>query len=251
MINSKIKIMAFVICALALSFRGVIASQVANPEIQYVKISKQEYELLKKQSLFNGSILQRLRDLETLYKQVKEIIDSFSSTIKLVKDILNISDDDTTQDDEDPEFEHVSGVILSPGFLRYKASTFDKKSSFESLGIESLEMDIYYNKKLFSIDHIEGDQVFGGEFKRISLPSSTSSTKDRIELPLSDVLSSEVDFKIYFAPLNPATTKVGDTTLVDLRYFKRPINDLGGVAMPAVVYTREANTPNYVQIKIK
>jgi len=251
MINLKTKILLLVICVLGLSSRGVMANQMPNPEIQYVKISKQEYDLLKKQSFLNGSLLQRIRDLETLYKQVKEIIDSFSSTIKLVKDILNISDDDIDQDDEDPEFEHVSGVILSPGFVRYKASTYDKKSSFESLGIESLEMDVYYNKKLFAIDHIEGDQVFGGEFKRISLPSSTSSTKDRIELPLSDVLSSEVDFRIYFAPLNPASTKVGDKTLVDLRYYKRPINDLGGVAMPAIVYTREVNTPNYVQVKIK
>jgi|GEM_PF-6119869 hypothetical protein len=251
MINLKTKIILLVICALGLSSSGVMASQMPNPEIQYVKISKQEYELLKKQSFLNGSLLQRIRDLETLYKQVKEIIDSFSSTIKLVKDILNISDDDIDQGDEDPEFEHVSGVILSPGFVRYKASTYDKKSSFESLGIESLEMDVYYNKKLFAIDHIEGDQVFGGEFKRISLPSSTSSTKDRIELPLSDVLSSEVDFRIYFAPLNPASAKVGDKTLVDLRYYKRPINDLGGVAMPAIVYTREVNTPNYVQVKIK
>jgi hypothetical protein len=247
MINLKIKIILLVICALGLSFNGVMAN---NKELQYVKISKQEYELLKKQSFLNGSILQRIRDLETLYKQVKEIIDSFSSTIKLVKDILNINDD-TIQDNEEPEFEHVSGVILSPGFVKYKASTYDKKSSFESLGIESLEMDVYYNKKLFTIDHIEGDQVFGGEFKRISLPSSTSSTKDRIELPLSDVLSNEADFKIYFAPLNPATTKVGDKTLVDLRYYKRPINDLGGVAMPALVYTREAYTPNYVQVKVK
>ncbi|MEY3369455.1 MAG: hypothetical protein RLZZ361_125 [Cyanobacteriota bacterium] len=251
MINLKIKIMVFVVCALVLSFRDVMASQVANQEIQYVKISKQEYELLKKQSFLNGSILQRLRDLETLYKQVKEIIDSFSSTIKLIKDILNIGDDDIAQDVEDPVFEHFSGVILYPGFVKYKANTYDKKSSFQSLGIETLEMDVYYNKKLFTIDHIEGDQVFGEEFKRISLPSNTSSSKDRIELPLSDVLSSEATFKIYFAPLNPTTIRVGDKTLVDLKYYKRPIYDLGGVAMPAIVYSRETNSTNYIQIKTK
>lgn len=248
MINSKIKVIVLVICALGLGFRGAIAN---SSDTRYVKISKNDYELLKKQSLINFSILQKIKDIETLYKQVKEMLDSFTNTMNIVKKILNIKEDDTINKPENQDFEHVSGVVLSPGFLVYKAETFDKKSSFESLGIEALEMDVYYNKKLFVIDHIESDQIIGEELKRINLPVNIKATRDRIEIPLSDVLASKVSFKIYFAPLNPATTKVGDKTLVDLRYFKRPINDLGGVAMPAVVYTREANTPNYVQIKIK
>ena len=248
MINLKTKILLLVICALGLSFSGVMAN---DKEVRYVRISKNDYELLKKQNLINFSILQKIRDLETLYKQVKEILDSFTNTMNTVKKILNIKDDSSSNKPENQDFEHSSGIVLSPGFLLYKAETFDKKSSFESLGIEALEMDIYYNKKLFVIDHIEGDQVVGEEMKKISLPSNVSSTKDRIELPLSDVLTSRVNFKIYFAPLNPVTAKVGNKTLVDLRYYKRPLNDLGGVAMPAVVYSREIKTPNYIQVKIK
>lgn len=248
MINLKIKIILLVICALGLSSSVVMAN---NTEMRYVRISKNDYELLKKQSLLNFSILQKIRDLETLYKQVKEILDSFTTTMNTVKKILNIKDDNVGSKPENQDYEHVSGLILSPGFLIYKAETFDKKSSFESLGIEALEMDVYYNKKLFTIDHVEGDQVIGEELKKISLPANTRATKDRIELPLSDVLASKVSFKIFFAPLNPATAKIGNKTLVDLRYYKRPVNDLGGVAMPTLVYTREANTPNYVQVKVK
>jgi hypothetical protein len=244
----KAKILV-VVMFLGLALGAVYANPTPSVDVEYVKISKQEFQALKKQALISTSILQRIRDLEVLYKQVKEFIDSFSSTIKLVKQILNIGDDAIEEDNLD--FEHISGVILSPGFVEFQAETFDKKSSFESLGIESLEMDVFYNKNLFAIDHIEGEQVFGKDFKRISLPQASLSAKDRIEVPLSDVLASQVQFKIYFAPLNPLTTKVGDKTLVDVRYYKRPVTDIDGVKMPALSYTRLANSANYVQIKVK
>jgi hypothetical protein len=248
MINLKIKIVLLVICVLGLNYRPALAN---NSETRYVKISTSDYDLLKRQSLLNFSILKKIKDLETLYKQIKEIVDSFTNTMKTVKKILNIQEDDVGDTIENQDFKHVSGTMLSPGFVIYEAETYDKKSSFDTLGIESLEMDVYYNKKLFTIDHIEGDQVIGEEFKKISLPASTRATKDRIELPLSDVLVSKVIFKIFFAPINPATAKVGNKTLVDIRYFKRPINDIGGVVMPAISYNKLSNTQNYVQIKSK
>ena len=124
MINSKIKVIVLVICAFGLGFRGAIAN---SSDTRYVKISKNDYELLKKQSLINFSILQKIKDIETLYKQVKEMLDSFTNTMNIVKKILNIKEDDTINKPENQDFEHVSGVVLSPGFLVYKAETFDKK----------------------------------------------------------------------------------------------------------------------------
>lgn len=194
----------------------------------YVRIKKSEFEEIERQAFLSTSLLQRIRDLEKLYRQIKEIIETANAAIEFIKSFLNIDELDIFPDsDSDNEFEHISGVIMSPGFVEFTVTTTDPELNFDDIVTSNfLEFDLYYNKNLFSIDHIEGKGVFGDQYSQIALPQETSSAKDRIKLPLSDVLTNTVSFKVYLAPLDHETIEVGDKTSLDIRYYKRvPLND--------------------------
>lgn len=255
--TKKLQIYILIILVFTFNIKSVKATEIQktqNKEVKYVRLSEQDYESLREQAFVSTSILQRIRDLETLYKQIKGIVETVNATVKLVKEVLNIDDNqilDFLAGEGKNEFEHVSGVIMSPGFVTFVAETSGTKPNFDSIGVDSLEVDIYYNKNLFTIDHIEGDKVFGREFKRISLPQTTSAAKDRVEIPLSDVLSNRVEFKVYLAPINPETIKVGDQTALDIKYYKRVTADADGVRTPPILYSFAQGSPNRIEVRVK
>jgi len=242
----KLRVLA---CLLTLSLS---ATPVQAVEESYVRLEKEEFDLLKRQAFLSKTILQRIHDLETLYKQVEGIVDSIEFSINAVKKFLNIENSSIfDQTPTNGDFEHISGVQMSPGFVEFYAKTTDTKKNFSLLNLDELEMDIYFNKVLFSIDHIEGSKVFGNEFSRISLPQSTSAAKDRIKLPLSDVLSNEVKFKVFLAPNNPETIKVGDSTKLDIKYFKRVTKDDNGQAIAPLEYGFVKGSATEIKVVVK
>ncbi|MDD9899081.1 MAG: hypothetical protein OXU45_08810 [Candidatus Melainabacteria bacterium] len=205
----------------------------------YVRISRAEFEEIERQAFIARSILHRIRDLEKLYKQIKEIVETAKATIDFIKTVLNIDDKDIDDepDPDDSEFEHISGVTMAPGYVEIQVSTADPSQNFEDVITSNfLEFDLYYNKRLFTIDHIEGKSVFGEEFKTIALPQKTSAAKDRIKLPLSDVLSNEASFKVYLGPLDHNEIEIGDSTKLDVRYYKRVPMNADGERIPPLNY---------------
>jgi hypothetical protein len=192
-----------------------------NEDKVYLRISKKDLKQLRKQALVSASILQRIRDLEKLYKNINTIVNTIVGAIELIKKFINFDDLDLDFSGSKNDFEHISGVIMSPGFVEFEAKVNEKDKTFDDLNMDSLFMDIFFNRNLFAIDHIEGDGVLGAEAKNISLPKKTAGSKARIELPISDVLSSSVKFKVFLAPLNPDLIKVGNKTRLKIRYYKR------------------------------
>ncbi len=192
---------------------------ISKEEISSKKVilTQQEYQELSNKAELGYSILQRIRNLEKLYLDMKGILDGVNSIVTLIKKTLNINFEPSTDSNE---FTHLSGVVLSPGFVEFQVNTSNGES-FNKLDIENLELDVYYNKNLFYIDHIEGKGIFGSDFKIQPLPQSSKSAKDRISIPLSDVLASSANFKIYLGPLDPKTIKVGDSSLVSIKTYKR------------------------------
>lgn len=204
----------------------------------YIRISKAEFEEIERQAFISGSLISRIRDLERLYQQVKEIVETVKLTIDFIKKVLHIEDGDIEEPStEDDEFEHISGVVMSPGFVEITVSTNDPSQKFEDIVSSNfLEFDLYYNKNLFAIDHIEGKSVFGDEFSIIALPQKTSAAKDRIKLPLSDVLAHEASFRVYLGPVDHEAIEVGDSTQLDVRYYKRVTENADGERIPPLNY---------------
>lgn len=204
----------------------------------YVRIKKAEFDEIERQAFLSTSLLQRIRDLERLYRQIKEIVETVKSVTEFIKEFLNIDDFDIFDGiGDDDEFEHISGVIMSPGFVEIEVTTTDEELNFDDVtSSDFLEFDLYYNKNLFTIDHIEGKGVFGDEYKQIALPQKTSAAKDRLKLPLSDILTNQVSFRIYLAPLDHETIEVGDRTSLDVRYYKRVPLDDDGERIPPLQY---------------
>ena len=132
---------------------------------------------------------------------------------------------------------------MSPGSVAFTVRTGDGMS-FDKHDIDELEMDVYYNKNLFIIDRIIGNGVRGKDYTRLTLPLDTRSSRDRIQVPLSDVLTNQTTFYIYLAPLNGDLAKVGDQTKVNLRYYKRV--DPGELA--PLIYELKAGSLDTIKI---
>lgn len=219
----------------------------------YVRLKKEDYERMEQQAFLGISLLQRIRDLERLYRQIKEIIETTSAVVDFVKEFLNIDDFDIFDGitGSDNQFEHISGVVMSPGFVEFVVTTTDDSLNFDDIvNSNFLEFDLYYNKNLFAIDHIEGKGIFGDEYNTIALSQQTSGAKDRIKLPLSDLLTNQVVFRVYLAPLDHETIEVGDKTALDIRYYKRvPLNDDGERIAPLQYsFTEESATEIVVSV---
>ncbi len=222
-------------------------------ERAYIRLSKSEYHQLKRQAFVTRSILQRIRDLEDLYKNIKAIVEGINRVVKLVTEVLNIDNIDLPliNSGSGQENEHISGIILDPGLIEIEVKTSNIDQNFDDLGLDSLDFDLYYNKNLFQIDRIAGDAVLGEEYKILSVSSKTSGAKDRIKLPLSDLLSGELSFKVYFAPRNPELAELGDKSNLDIRYYKRVPKNEDGERIAPINFEFAENSAQEIEVKVK
>ncbi len=189
----------------------------------YVKLSRKDYEELREQSLSITGALQKLAELEELYQQIKEIIISIHATVLFIKKTFNIPDTPLVEDDfgEAEEFRHISGTTMNPGRVGFTAEVENPRSNFKDQGIKVLEMDIYYNKKLFILDHLASKQLDVTKLKKIPLPQSQGSAKDRIQVPISDTLHNKLSFMVYLAPISSKKIVIGDSSKIRVVNYKR------------------------------
>ncbi len=217
----------------------------------YLRVSKRDLKELRRQALLSASLLQRIRDLEKLYKNVNNIVNTIVGAITLIKKFVNFDDLDLDFSGTNDDFEHISGVIMSPGFVEFEATVAEEDLNFDDIDNRNLFMDIYFNRNLFTIDHIEGDGVLGVEAKNITLPKKNDASKARIELPVSDVLASSVKFKVFLAPLNPDLIKVGHKTSLNIKYYKRVAENDYGERIPPVDYGFVEGSSREIVVKVK
>lgn len=210
---------------------------------QFVRLSAQDYNELRKLARANLSIHQRIRNLEHAYNQFQKIIEGLNKVVNLIKGILGIAEeeeiDNRENEDLTGEWRHISGAIFNPGSVEFKISTQDG-NSFLDMGLDAFEIDVYYNKQLFEIDHIEGSKVSGEEYSELSLRDRKSRfSKSRIVLPIADVLSNEAKFNIFLGPKDFNKAKLGDKSSIGIRYYKRvPKNPDGSPGTPPLIYER-------------
>ncbi len=230
----------------------IIEVEGLHERIQKLPADGAEKQILRELASTQLSILQRIRNLEDAYKIVQDLIASFNKVISIVKETLNIPDiilNPSKQTEIWTRFEHISGVIMEPGAVGFTVSTRDARS-FEELGMDAIEMDVYFNQNIFNIDHIWGKKVKGELYKQISLPADSRSFKDRISLPISDVLANQVSFYIFLAPIDPLKISIGDSSSIDIRYYKRT-EKLDGVEVPPpVLYQRMLNSPDHISVTV-
>lgn len=231
------------------SFEESTEAQI-NEDKVYLRVSKRDLKELRRQALLSASLLQRIRDLEKLYKSINTIVNTIVGAINLIKKFINFDDLDLDFSGDGEDFEHISGVVMSPGYVEFEATVAEQGSSFDDLGNNSLFMDIYFNRNLFTIDHIEGDGVLGAEAKNISLPKKNAASKARIELPVSDVLASSIKFKVYLAPLNPNLIKVGNKTAMNIKYYKRVAKNADGDRIPPISYGFAEASAREIVVKV-
>jgi hypothetical protein len=217
---------------------------------EYVKVTKREYKLLKEQALLSASLLQRIRDLEELYKQINSVVDQIKNALQMLKDVLKL-DIDLFGGDSDYAYEDIEGTLMDPGFIEVIAQTYDRQKTFDQMNTDALSFDVYFNKNLFKIDRIEGDGVDGKKFDIVPLSVSNSSYKERVELPLANVLNFKTVFKIFFAPRNSDLITVGDKTKVDVRSYKNPIPIDNQQKVVAVNFAFEKDSPREIIVKVK
>ena len=235
------------------SFVNTKVQELNEEQKVYVRISKRDLRVLRRQALLSASLLRRIRDLERLYKSISSIVDTIVNAIKLIKNFVNFDDLDFDLSGSGDDFEHVSGVVMSPGYVEFEAKLAKEAGveSFDELGLDSLFFDLYFNRNIFTIDHIEGDGVFGDDYKSLSLPSKTRAAKARIELPLSDVLADTVKFKVYLAPANSNTIKTGNKTKLKIKYYKRKLTDSEGNKYEAINYDYAEGSAQEIEVKVK
>jgi predicted DNA binding CopG/RHH family protein len=216
----------------------------------YVRISKKELNAIRKQAFISRGLLQRIRDLETLYRNIRDVVETIRATINFFKNFLNLEDLDIWQNhnEESKDFEHISGVIMSPGYVEFEVRTTNPSSNFDLENISELEVDVYYNKNLFMIDHLEGDDIVSERFRTISLSTKTAGAKDRLAIPLADLLINKTTFRLYLAPREPNKIKVGQSTKLDIRYYKQiPINK-DGERIPPIEYSFTNDSAREIQV---
>ncbi len=212
----------------------------------YVRVEKSEFEAIEKQSISLTTILTRLEDLERLYLQIKKVIDGIDLTVNFIKKFLNIIDSDIFKPVKgaDNIFKHSSGVTMSPGYVEYQAKLNNFKTFQEAFPENVLDIDIYYNKTLFTIDHIEGQGVLGNKYTKIALSQSLGASRDRIKLPISDALKNTATFKIFLAPINPLTIDVGNNSKIVVKYNQTVRT---GQTAP-VLYTLDPESPSEIVV---
>lgn len=232
------------------SFEETLEANI-NEDKVYLRVSKRDLRELRRQALLSASLLQRIRDLEKLYKNVNTIVNTIVGAIELIKKFINFDDLDLDLSGDGGDFEHISGVVMSPGYVEFEAKVTEEDLNFDDVDNRSLFMDIYFNRNLFGIDHIEGDGVLGAEVKKVSLPKKNSASKIRLELPVSDVLASSVKFKVFLAPLNPDLIEVGHKTKLDIRYYKRVAKNDDGERIPPVTYGFAEGSSREIVVKVK
>lgn len=232
---------------------GVKAEEatVQAPNAKYVTLSVTEYKELKTQALSFDSLVRRVQELEQLYLQIKDIVIAINETIAFIKRMFNIQEvprADLDANKVSDEFKHFSGVVMSPGWLDFQAALDNSVSSFKAEGVKVLDLDIYYNKKLFMLDHIESKQLDVVNLERIPLSNSISSSRDRVRIPISDSLNNKLDFTVYLAPLSKAKIKVGDKTKIRVVNYKRTTRTK---KKPGVGQVAIRGSSSYVVVKSK
>lgn len=188
----------------------------------YVRIEKSEFEALEKQVILTDTILQRLITLEKLYNQIKQVVDAIGITITFIKKMFNIADSDIFKPMKPiNEFEHSSGVKMSPGYVEISAELSNNLQTFRNVLPENiLDLDLYYDKNLFTLDHIEGQGVLGDKFVKIALPQNLAGSRDRLQIPISNALKNVASFKVFLAPLDPENIPLGSASKISARYNK-------------------------------
>lgn len=195
---------------------------------KYAIVLNDDVEELRAMALNSVSILQRIRDLERLYKQIVSIINGIKTAIDFIEDFFNIdipldgtgdNDSGNSTSGQADSFEHISGVVMTPGSVEFQISTREGQT-FDELGMDQLEIDLFYNKKLFDVNQIVGDTI-SGEFTKLKLSSKDRNAKDRIIIPLSDLFTNKAKINIFLEPRDPDTIKVGHKTKMQIRYFRR------------------------------
>ena len=215
----------------------------------YVRIEKSEFEAMEKQLVSLSAIATRLSDLERLYLQIKKIIEGIDLAVAFIKKILNIADSDIFKPvkGSDNIFKDSAGITMSPGYVEYQGKLNNFKTFQDAFPDNVLDIDIYYNKTLFTIDHIVGEGVLGNKFTKIPLSQSLGASRDRIKLPISDALKNTVSFKIFLAPINPVTIDVGNNSKIVAKYNKTV--RVGETA--PILYTLAPESPNAIEVIAK
>ena len=227
-------------------------------DVEFVRISRDNLQRLEKQAVLNASLLQRIRDLEKLYKEIEKFVDGLAKTVRLIERVLDVDSigdlipDVITDifDNGEHDFEHISGVVLSPGVVTFDVETSDPNLAFRDYRMKELDFDLYFNTKLFKIDHIEGDGVFGKGMKIVPLRRDQRDAKARIKLPLSDVLNTQTQFKVFFAPVNHKTIDVGDSSKVEIKYYKRVPENENGERIAPVDYDYAPGSPESIKVAV-
>ncbi len=171
------------------------------------------------------SLLERVKNLENVYSKLKTLVDALKKILDNIGKYIGLPTpiEPVTPVIIDPnlqDYHHISGIVMKPGSVAFTVRTGDG-GSFDKHDVDELEMDVYYNKNLFVIDKIIGKGIEGKDYTKLTLPLDTRSSRDRIKIPLSDVLVNETSFYIFLAPLNRDTIQIGDKTKIYLRYYKR------------------------------
>lgn len=223
----------------------------ANVDDNYVKLSQSDYRALRRQAFVSGSILQKIRDLEDLYKQINFAVSNLKSTMAMILDVFKLDGVKLFDSNSDTAFEDSEGGVLDPGWVEIEARTYDGRKTFGDLKTEALSFDLLYNKQLFEIDHIEGPGVDGPKYTLLALAGGNGTYKDRVNLPLSNVLSIKTKFRIYFAARSRDLIVVGDKTKIDIQAYKSPISIDKNQKVVAVNFALTEISPKEILVKVR
>ncbi len=221
-------------------------------KLETSNLSQEETRALRTIMTTQISILDRVKNLEGFYTSLKSVVDWLAKIIDSISKFIGLptkTNEPTSTTNSDPnlaDYHHISGTVMSPGSVAFTVHTGDGLS-FDAHDIDQLDMDIYYNKNLFSIDKFVGEGIQGKDYERLTLGADIRSSRDRIKIPLSDVLANKATFYVYLAPANGDLAKVGDQTKINIRYYKRV--DAGEAA--PLIYELKTNGSDSIKIIAK
>ncbi len=221
----------------------------------YVRLAVGDFKELQVTASSIVAILQRVKDLEKTVKQVQTVIVAIQKFVNFARSALGIAEDDEidNRDNEDltGQFEHPeSGIIMNPGSVCFRATTSDASETFDSLGIDALEMDLYFNQNLFTIDHMEGPGVIGDQITKGSLSRKQSAKKERASLPIADVQTNDLKFCVFLKP-KKRSIKRGDKTKVRIEYFKRVPRNPDGTKGTAPILYSDPLTNDFIEVVVE